>query len=432
MKKHLLIQILFIILLVSSLITVHAASVKYSFNPALDGGTPGITIFPNPSYQGPTTQIIITNYVVDAGEIVLSQTTIYSNVSSYYLLSTRNKRDYLGVRGNELIGNKNHKLLDFRALYDSGESLMKYPGNSKLVRPDDFESYWAKSIQKLADYPMNPEIKLVPGKKSATGKLYQVKLNSWGNIPIYGWYFVPKEIDPLSPVTTGKKYPVIQFMPGYGGSAGPIDRTAKGIITFALSPRGFGEGSTYFKLRLPYHLMDLDNLDKTYYRQAYLDLVRGIDFISSRPEIDTTRIAAQGGSQGGAYCLALSAIDHRLCSAVAIIPALSNFWDLGVIGRSGTSITWLGQMLDPVKGKAQENSMRYLDTANMATLIRCPILIAVGLQDMTCPALGGIVAYNRVSKTIPKKLVIDPEAGHTTSPLMNKEINIWWDKYLLR
>src|SRR5262249_56721140 len=56
-----------------------------------------------------------------------------------------------------------------------------------------------------------------------------------------------------------------------------------------------------------------------------VECVRGVDFLCSRPEIDTSRIGVWGFSQGGGLSLATAALDRRISAAVAGVPWLCNF-----------------------------------------------------------------------------------------------------------
>ena len=48
-----------------------------------------------------------------------------------------------------------------------------------------------------------------------------------------------------------------------------------------------------------------------------MDCLRGIDFLTSRAEVDPSRIGVLGFSQGGGLTLATAALDSRVKAAVA-------------------------------------------------------------------------------------------------------------------
>ena len=101
-------------------------------------------------------------------------------------------------------------------------------------------------------------------------------------------------------------------VPGYGGILPlPIHLVQYGYATLTLYPRGQGESLKEWQIehgtRMVYNVTDRE---RYYYRGAYMDCVRGVDFLCSRPEIDTSRIGVWGFSQGGGLSLATAALDR--------------------------------------------------------------------------------------------------------------------------
>lgn len=93
---------------------------------------------------------------------------------------------------------------------------------------------------------------------------------SLGNVIIEGYYAVPKD--------RNKMYPAIITFLGYGGSSSPLNPDNwVGYCEFVLSTRGQGiqlENNKY-KDWLTYGLSNKENY---YYRGAFMDLIRGLDF----------------------------------------------------------------------------------------------------------------------------------------------------------
>ena len=57
--------------------------------------------------------------------------------------------------------------------------------------------------------------------------------------------------------------------------------------------------------------------------------------------------------------------------------------------------------------------LSYFDTKNLATLISCPIITSIGLQDNVCPPHTNLAPYNNVATPADKKqIVINPELQH--------------------
>ena len=149
-----------------------------------------------------------------------------------------------------------------------------------------------------------------------------------------------------------------------------------------------------------------------------MDLVRGIDFLCSRPEVDTEKIFAEGGSQGGAFTLAACALDRRICAAAPYIPFLSDFEDYFKIAP------WPRSVFEEYLRSHEESSwdeiyrlLSYFDSKNLAPRITCPIIMGVGLQDNICPPLINFSGYNQVKS--PKRYYIYYDKEHTVG-------KSWW------
>jgi cephalosporin-C deacetylase-like acetyl esterase len=98
----------------------------------------------------------------------------------------------------------------------------------------------------------------------------------------------------------------------------------KGYVVLALDPMGQGERSEYFDKKTKKHLIDRA-VDQHHYvgRPAYLanwtlssirtwDCIRAVDYLVSRSEVDTSRIAVVGNSGGGQMGMQVTAVDKRI------------------------------------------------------------------------------------------------------------------------
>ena len=152
----------------------------------------------------------------------------------------------------------------------------------------DFKEFWDNNLKELAKVAPNYKLTLKPEYSQHGYDMYLVEMYSFGNELIRGYYAKPQK--------EGKHPVIVEYM-GYGSSPYPANQWWDGFAYFVLSVRGqalnqptnrFGKWITY----------GLDNKDDYYYRGAFMDVVRALDFISSRPEIDSDKIAVRGGSQG--------------------------------------------------------------------------------------------------------------------------------------
>jgi len=419
-----------LLMLATSLIDYTYAKVTrpmdIQFNPALDGGFPTMTAYPSGREDDANKTIRFTCVAWDTAEHILCVHESKSSESVSFVLPTRGQEDYIGVRVEEVLDNQSTKNIGvWPALYRNGQSNMDYTGHPLTQRPKDFDKFWDQARKELNAIPLKPVI-TEEKTSSTTGRLYKVLLPSYGNITLVTWCMTPKEVDLLHPNKTTEKYPAIQVHPGAGANQKPYDRTAEGYITLSMNSRGHGPTNQYWKLTDGCMYESLDNPKNYYYFGIYMDSLRGLDFLFSRPEVDATRVGVEGSSQGGACTLAMCALDHRLRCGVAFVPGFSN---LMASDRS------LSRKLLSIVREAKDKdviykTLMYLDAMNMAQGVQCPIMITSGLQDQTCPAGNGVASYNRIPMGVPKSLVIDPNADHEISPLFIKEKKIWQDTWL--
>jgi len=279
----------------------------------------------------------------------------------------------------------------------------------KIISPPDpqpdFESFWMKAKQELA--AVDPRYRLTRIDSLCTPKrnVYLVEMRSLGDVRIRGWYSVP---------SAPGKYPAIMQVPGYSGSMIPeyVDY-GDDIIGFGLNIRGHGNSQDDVNPGFPGFLFSGIEDKETYiYRGAYMDCLRGIDFLFSRPEVDTLRVAVEGGSQGGALTFATAALDNRrIMACVPLVPFLSDFPDYFrlAVWPSNEFLEFI-ETENKMPREDVYKLLSYFDIKNLAGRINAPLLMGVGLIDDVCPPHINFAAYNQVKSE--KRYIVYPFAGH--------------------
>ena len=281
-----------------------------------------------------------------------------------------------------------------------------YSAEEVVSAPDaqpDFNQFWETTLSELAS--VAPEYSATADSEhSGVGRdVYRVTMKSLGGATIGGWLVKPKN------AAAGSCPARIIYM-GYGSDAWIPDASSEtDWIDFVVSTRGqglFKDSNTYGDW-VVYGLADKDNY---YYRGAYMDAVRAIDFICSLPEVNKSAIFAEGGSQGGAFTLAAASLDHRLRAICPDVPFMSDFKDYFNI------VHWPG---DPIRKEATKlgisdpqlyKTLSYFDIKNFTSKITCPVFMAFGLQDATCPPRTNFSGFNNIRSE--KQFVCYPHRGH--------------------
>lgn len=275
-----------------------------------------------------------------------------------------------------------------------------------LSRPADFEQYWNQAKKELL--AVKPEFKATRVDSLCTAKVdvYLVEMKSLGNVTIRGWY--------SAPVKKGK-YPAILQVQGLSAVQHAVTDYPD-FAFFCLNIRGHGNSRDQINPGFPGFLVyNINDKNQYIYRGAYMDCIRAVDFLCSRPEVDTKRIAVQGESQGGALSFATAALDKRIKLCAPDVPFLSDFrhyfrmvnWPASefnayVEKNPGTTLDQVYAVLD------------YIDIKNLAPWITCPTLMGVGLRDQTCPPYINFAAFNNI-KTSNKEWHIYTNQGHAVS-----------------
>jgi len=276
---------------------------------------------------------------------------------------------------------------------------------SPLTRESDFDEFWKKRKQELA--AVAPKFNVTQSDRSTDNvDVYLVEMQSYENVTVRGWYTVPTKRGP---------HPAILSVPGYTSTMWPnVSRT--NVATFALNPRGHGNSKDDLHPKGEEYMFigfDPNHPEKYIYAGAYLDCVRAVDFLASRPEIDASRIGVEGGSQGGGLSFATAALDSRIIFCAPDIPWLGDWVGyLETAQWAHDNYPLLCKQHPGLTFADINRLLSYFDTMNMADRIKCPVLMSVGLQDDVCPPRTSFAPYNAVKTT--KEYQVYPFAGHAT------------------
>lgn len=276
---------------------------------------------------------------------------------------------------------------------------------SQYPKPKDFKYFWVKTLDELAQVPPNYVLTERTDLGNDSMGVYSVEFRSLDNVRVQGWYIYPKNKKNLRAVVFTQGYTTDNaFSKGY--------LSITDYAQFLINIRGHGSSKKDVNPGFPAYLEYGLNSPYTYiFRGAYMDCIRSVDFLCSRPEIDCNRIGVWGASMGGALALATAALDRRIKWCVFDLPFLSDFRNYFEIGswpsfqmrnyasRNGKSMEDIYKVLD------------YVDIKNLAPWVQCPVMMGVGLLDMTCPPAINFAAFNNL-KVKNKQFFLFPEFGH--------------------
>lgn len=288
--------------------------------------------------------------------------------------------------------------IPIKATYRIGSDLENI--TSPLTAEKDFFIFWEKSLNQLAEVAPAFQMAHRPNKTRTDIQIYEVSMKSFGGVCVRGWLQVPNK--------TGV-FPAILRVPGYGQNMKPVG-AQEDLIVFSFNPRGHGNSQDDVSGKpQDYWVRGLDDRDTYFYRGAYLDCIRAVDFLCSLDIVDQEQLAVWGASQGGGFAFATAALDNRVDLCVADIPFLCNWTNYFKLTQWDEMDEWLN-------GKQHRSwshtlkIMSYFDTMNLCQRITCPTIMSIGLQDRICPPTTSFSAFNRISG--PKTHTVYPARGH--------------------
>ncbi|SDU27096.1 cephalosporin-C deacetylase [Verrucomicrobium sp. GAS474] len=298
------------------------------------------------------------------------------------------------------------------------EKLHHYQGLSP--RPGDFDAFWDRSLAEMK--ALDPKVDLVPAAFQAPfADCHDLYFTGVGGSRIHAKLLRPKASAGLQPA-------VVQFH-GYTGSCGDwqgkLALVAAGFTVAALDCRGQGgrsedRGGVSGTTHNGHIIRGLDGAPEgLLFRQIFLDTAQLAGIVMGLPGVDATRVAAMGGSQGGALAIACAALEPRIRRLATVFPFLSDYrrvWEMDQAKDAYAELKTYFRNFDPLHEREDEIFMKlgYIDIQNLAPRIKAETVMSVGLMDSVCPPSTQFAAYNKI--TAPKSLRIYPDFGHEGLP----------------
>ena len=267
----------------------------------------------------------------------------------------------------------------------------------KPNKQKDFDEFWKSSLEALEK--VEPEFTTMKHEENDKNVIYEVTMRSFGDVTLHGWLEIPKATGP---------FPVVVRVPGYNSDMRPVGNQA-GIIVFSFNPRGHGKSVKQVPGEpVDFWIRGLDRKEDYFYRGAFLDCIRAVDFVCSRSDVDQEKIAIWGGSQGGGLAFATAALDSRVDLCIADIPWLCDWGNFFELTDWPEMNAWV-EADDERSWEKTLATLSYFDAHNLADRIECKTIMSVGLQDKICPPVTSFNAFNRI-------------------PIANKSYHIYDDK----
>jgi cephalosporin-C deacetylase len=235
--------------------------------------------------------------------------------------------------------------------------------------PADFDHYWQQTLDGLAAYPACPEIEPMPLRSTDFATLYTVRLTSLGPYRVFGYLSIPTGLGPFPAIYYAPKYQsVLEIIP-----QGTANLQRSKYITFALAGRGQRHADTPFAAMFPGLLTEgIVNAESYIFRGIVADSVRGLAFLLTRPELDTSRVMAVGNDLA-----LLTAALHPGVTHAVVTPTL--FYDTVDLASQTTAYP-LEEINDylrafPAQAHSVRRTLAYYDLRAFAPRVQATTLL---------------------------------------------------------
>jgi cephalosporin-C deacetylase len=273
------------------------------------------------------------------------------------------------------------------------------------------ESFWEQTIAEARGEALDATCEAVVDNEIYAA--FRVSYRSLGGVRVTALLSVP-----TVPVDT--RLPAIITAPGYGGWQQGISlaECQRGYIVLQVFPRGQGESldSPSGDTDVEFLLRGIDSPKDYYYRGAFMDLLRGVDYLCTRDDIDTSRLCMMGTSQGGGLVLSAAALEPRIRAVVAHVPF---FCDMANNTAEYTKKLSAPEAL---------HTFSFFDPVSLAASLHAPTLISSGGCDAACPPETIRAVFDRLPGK--KAYYHDPNLIHTASRDFYQMSWEWIDRHL--
>jgi cephalosporin-C deacetylase len=277
------------------------------------------------------------------------------------------------------------------------------------TRPLDFDAFWRAKLEDLSKVPANPQLTQADCGKPDLDYWHLI-MDNINDTKLRGQLARPKSGDKLPAIL------IVQWAGVYPLDKGWVtDPAGSGWLALNINAHDLpiDEAPEFYQKQSEGPLKDYpaignDNRETSYFLRMYLSCYRAAQYLTERPDWDGRTLLVTGGSQGGLQALMTAGLHPKVTAAIACVPAGCDFTGPDA-GRSPGWPGWYWSTNGKNPAKVREAS-RYYDVVNFASRINCPVLVALGLIDVTCPPAGIFAALNQVKG--PKEILIMPKGEH--------------------
>lgn len=286
--------------------------------------------------------------------------------------------------------------------------------------PADFEAFWRAAVAEAEAVPIRFERAHYKHDDYPTHTVYRLRWVGVDRRGREGWYAVPK--------SAPMPMPAVLYLPGYGVGTVPINENTRfdTLITLSINLHGYSvEPNVPYSPELGYFTRGIESPHSYVYRRLVQESIVAMRVLAAQAEVDSSRLAAAGLSQGGGLAVMLGAWCRLTRCVVAELPALS-YWEY-LLDRPAWRYP-IKEFTDYMEktGTPRETALQtlqYYDAVNHAPFVRVPAQLSLALKDPGIRAPVVFSLYDALPQ--PKRLLIYEELGHDWHPEMRWRLEEW-------
>ena len=308
------------------------------------------------------------------------------------------------------------------------EELIEY--RPAVTEPADFDDFWRATIRQTRSFDLDLRLESV-STPYHTMEIWDASFRGFAGDRISAWLLNPRGDEAPRPA-------VVEFIGYNGGRDVPgafLSWASAGYTHFLVDTRGQGSawgggGDTEDPHGAGPHApgfltKGIEHPESYYYRRVFADALRALDAVRSLPDVDGTRIAVQGISQGGGITLAAAGLADDLVAVMPDVPFLCHFQRAVDICDQDPYME-ITRYLAVHRGAATTafGTLSYFDGVNFAKRATAPALFSVALMDQVCPPSTVYAAYH--AYTGAKEMVVYPFNDHEGGLSHQRLAQITW------
>jgi cephalosporin-C deacetylase len=280
---------------------------------------------------------------------------------------------------------------------------------SAQVLPADFADFWGATLVAGRARAWQPQA--VPVETGLTAiDVFDLSFAGFDGDPVHAWLRLPRHRNgPL---------PAVVHFSGYGAGRGDaiddLTWSAAGYAHLIMDTRGQGDGGTpdgVHGAATGYITRGLESPASYYYRRVFADAALLVDAARALPEVDATRVALIGNSQGGGIALAAAYLADDVTAVLAQAPFLAD-----IPGALRLSDRYPYRELsdlfarDRARLSTAMTTLQYFDVVNFGRLAHVPGWFSCGLLDDISPAATTFAVHNEYGAA--REIISWPFNGH--------------------